>query len=229
MSSEGNDRVPTPPELNFTLKTESDFNNNDLSSDEIQAQLLLTDILIITASDHESSACYSYMKPIRRCYCEDLYRCVDFGQFGDEDDQNVKVTLMKCELRSNEGQLAVKNAAEILKPKVVLFVGTCASKNPKKAKLGDVVASAKLGTYDRKVMADGTVNYRGAKVSEIMACLILSAADDWKPPLKDPTSLNIEVHCDAVMLSDSNLFDDDKDVVDYCHNALGLEMESAGR
>jgi nucleoside phosphorylase len=226
MSCEGNDRVAAPPE---TLKTESDFNNTSYnwSRNEIQSQLP-TDILLITANDHESYG-YSYMKPIRRSYCKELRRCVDFGQFGDEDDQNVKAALLKCELGSNEGQLAVKNAAEILKPKIVLFVGTCASKKPKKVKLGDVVVSAKLGTKDKKVMADGTVD-RGAKVSEAVARLILSAADGWKPPLKDPTSLNVKVHRDAVMLSGS---DDNRkrrqDLVDYCRDALGFEIESAGR
>jgi nucleoside phosphorylase len=235
MSCEGNNRVATPPELNITLRTESDFNNKpyDWSRNEIQSQLS-TDILLITANDHESNACYSYMKPVRRSYCKKLRRCVDFGQFGVKDDQNVKVALMKCELRYNEGAFSefVKDAAEILKPKIVLFVGTCASKNPKKVKLGDVVVSAKLGTKDREVMPDGTVDYRGAKVSATVAPLILSAADGWKPPLKDPTSSNVKVHRDAVMLSGSDLVDNRKrrqDLVDYCRDALGLEMESAGR
>jgi nucleoside phosphorylase len=125
----------------------------------------------------------------------------------------------------------VKDAVEILKPKVVLFVSTCASKNSKKAKLGDVVVSAKLhGTYERKLKPDDTVDYRDAKVSETVAPLILSAADGWKPPLKDPKSLNVKVHRDAVMLSGS---DDNRkrrqDLVDYCRDALGFEIESAGR
>ncbi|CAB4010172.1 5 -methylthioadenosine S-adenosylhomocysteine nucleosidase [Paramuricea clavata] len=135
MSWQGNNRVATPPELNFTLKTESDFNNqpHDWPRNEIQSQLP-TDILLITANIHESSACYSYMKPVRQWYCKKLRRCVYFGQFGDNDDQNVKVALMKCELGYNEGKLAMKNAAEILKPKIALFVGTCASKEPEKVK-----------------------------------------------------------------------------------------------
>jgi nucleoside phosphorylase len=229
MSCEGNDRV-APPQLNFTLKTESNFNNKpfDWSSAEIQSQLP-TDILLITANDHESNACYSYMKHVQR-YCKKLHRCVDFGQFGVKDDQ--KVALMKCELGSNEGLLAVKNAAEIVKPNVVIFVGTCASKEPKKAKLGDVVISSKLRTCHRKVIPDGTVDYRDAKVSETMARLILSAADGWKPPLKDPNRLNVKVHRDAVMLSGSDLVDNRErrqDLVDYCQDALGLEMESAGK
>jgi nucleoside phosphorylase len=125
----------------------------------------------------------------------------------------------------------VKDAVEILKPKVVLFVSTCASKNSKKAKLGDVVVSAKLGTYERKLKPDDTVDYRDAKVSETVAPLILSAADGWKPPLKDPKSLNVKLHRDAVMLCGS---DDNRkrrqDLVDSdCRDALGFEIESAGR
>jgi nucleoside phosphorylase len=228
-----NEMMNEPPQLNSTLKTESDFINkpHDWSSDKIQLQLS-TEILIITSNDHESNACYSFMKHIRRRYCKKLQRCVDFGEFGDEADQNVKVALIKCELRSNEGLLAVKDAAKILEPKVTIFVGTCASKKPKKIKLGDVVVSAKLGTYDRKVMPDGTVHYRGAKVSETMARLILSAADGWEPPLKDPSSLNVDVYRDAAMLSGSDSVENRKrrqDLVDYCRDALGLEIESAGR
>jgi nucleoside phosphorylase len=223
-------KAMNPPALNFTLTTESDFNNkqHDWSSDEIQSQLP-SDILLITANDHESNACLSYMKPVRRGYCKKLHRCVDFGQFGVKHDQ--KVALMKCELGANEGLLAVKNAAEILKPKVVLFVGTCTSKKPEKVKLGDVVISSKLGTYDRKVMPDGTVHYHGAKVSETMARLILHAADGWKPPLKDQGSLKVKVYRGAVMLNGSDLLISERqqDLVDYFRDALGLEMKGDGR
>ncbi|CAB4035173.1 Retrovirus-related Pol poly from transposon gypsy [Paramuricea clavata] len=220
-----------PPKLNFTLKTESDFNNkpHDWSSAEIQSQLP-TYILLITANDHEFNACYSYMTHVERGYCEELHRCVYFGQFGDKGDQNVKVALLKCQLGSDEGRLALKDAAEILKPKKVFFVGTCASKKPKKTKLGDVVVSAKLGTYDRKVMPDGTVNYRGAKVNETMARLILHAADGWKPPLKDQSSLKVKVYRDAVVLDGSDLVNScerQQDLVDYFPDAFGLEMKGA--
>jgi hypothetical protein len=53
MSCECNDRVATPPELNFTLKT----NLHVWSRNEIQSQLR-TDILLITTNYYESSACY---------------------------------------------------------------------------------------------------------------------------------------------------------------------------
>jgi hypothetical protein len=62
MSCEG---IAPPPELNFTLPIASDFDSEpyDCSSNEIQSQLP-TDILLITANDHEFNACYSYMKHI---------------------------------------------------------------------------------------------------------------------------------------------------------------------
>ena len=236
MFCKGNDRIappPPPPELNITLPTAKDFDSKpyDCSSNEIQSQLP-TDILLITANDHEFNACYSYMKHVQRGYSTKL-GMVDFGRFGDQKNPNV--ALMKCRQGPTEAVIAVRNAAEILHPKVVLFVGICASMERAKAKLGDVVISAKLATYDhKKFKADGTVEYRGTKpnVSKNMAHLILNAADGWKPPLKDPKSLDVEVHHDAVMLSGSDLVNNRErrqELLNSFPDALGLEMEGAGR
>jgi hypothetical protein len=65
-----------------------------------------------------------------------------------------------------------------------------------------------------------------------MAHLILNAADGWKPPLKDPKSLDVEVHHDAVMLSGSDLVNNRErrqELLNSFPDALGLEMEGAGR
>ncbi|CAB4041123.1 5 -methylthioadenosine S-adenosylhomocysteine nucleosidase-like isoform X16, partial [Paramuricea clavata] len=228
-----NDRIAPPPELNITLPTARDFDSEpyDCSSNEIQSQLP-TDILLITANDHEFNACYSYMKHVQRGYSTKL-GMVDFGRFGDQNNPNVRVALMKCRQGPTEALIAVRNAAESLNPKVVLFVGICASMERAKAKLGDVVISAKLATYDhKKFKADGTVEYRGTKsnVSKNMARLILNAAHGWKPPLKDPKSLDVEVHHDAVMLSGSDLVNNRErrhELLNYFRDALGLEMEGA--
>jgi hypothetical protein len=104
-----------------------------------------------------------------------------------------------------------------------------------KAKLGDVVISAKLATYDdKKVKADGAVVFHGTKanVSRNMARLIINAAHGWKPPLKDPKSLDVKVHHDAVMLSGSDLVNNRErrqELLISFPDALGLEMEGAGR
>jgi hypothetical protein len=65
-----------------------------------------------------------------------------------------------------------------------------------------------------------------------MARLILNAAHGWKPPLKDPKSLDVEVHHDAVMLSGSDLVNNRErrqELLNSFPDALGLEMEGAGR
>ncbi|CAB4010928.1 5 -methylthioadenosine S-adenosylhomocysteine nucleosidase-like isoform X16 [Paramuricea clavata] len=227
---ESSDSVAVPPKLNFTLPTRKEIgkNRSGWSSAEIQSQVW-TEILLITANDHEFDACYSYMKHVQRSW-HDTLGMVDFGQFGD----SVRVALMKCAQGPTEAVIAVKNAADILHPKVILFVGICASMKPTKAKLGDVVISAKLATYgDKKVRADGIVEYRGtkAKVSRYMARLILHAADGWEAPLQDQSSLKVEVHRDAVMLSGPELIDNlerRQELLNHFRDALGLEMEGAG-
>ena len=229
--SEKYNPVAVPPELSFSLPTRREIGKirYDWSSVETQSQLP-TEILLITANDHEFHACYSYMKDVKRSWVDTL-GMVDFGQFGD---MNVKVALMICQQGPRAAVIAVKNAADILYPKVVLFVGICATMKPEKAKLGDVVISAKLATYaDKKVRADGTVEYRGTKanVSRLMSRLILSAAQGWEPPLKDPSSLDVQVHCDAVMLSGPELVNNlqrRQELADYFRDGLGLEMEGAG-
>ena len=235
--SEKNERstVARPPELSFRLPSLGEIGTTLLgwSSDEIQKQLSLsTEILLITANDHEFVACYSYMKNVKPTHSDSLGR-VYFGNFGD--DNNVRVALI---VSSRQGPtsavIAVKNAAEILHPKVILFVGICATMKPEKAKLGDVVISAKLATYaDKKVRKDGSVEYRGSKedVSRNMGQLILSAAHGWKPPLNDPNSLTVQVHRDAVMLSGPELVNNlerRQELGNSFQDALGLEMEGAG-
>ena len=236
MSSESNDQAATtgqspqptttetaaqpskpspPPKLNIVLSKNSDIVKDplDWSSAEIKSQLP-TDVLLITANDHEFIACYSYMKDVRKSYNEKL-GYVYFGRFVYENNQYVKVALMKCNQGPGKAQTAVRNGAPFLEPKVILFVGICGTLRPDKAKLGDVVISYKLETYgDKKVKADGTNQHRNIKmnVSRNMAQLILYAAQGWTPPLKDPNSLKVEVHRDAVMLSSPELviFQDEK-------------------
>ena len=229
MSGEMNDQHAPPPELNITLQT-INSTSQDWSNDEIQSQLP-TEILLITANDHEFAACYSYMENVQRSWHDSLGMPVDFGQFGD----GVRVALMKCAQGPAAALIAVKNAAEILYPKAVLFVGICATLKPTDAKLGDVVISAKLATYgDKKDRADGTIEDRGTKanVSPFMEKRILSATDGWVAPLKDQSSLIVDVRRDAVMLSGPELVDNlerRQELSHYFPRALGLEMEGAGR
>ena len=252
MSSESNDQVatagqpppvataaqsPSPPKLSeeVVLKNLRDIKDTllDWSSAEIQLQLP-TDVLLITANDHEFIACYSYMKEVRKSFNEKP-GYVYFGRFVYENNQYVKVALMKCSQGPDRAQTAVRNGTTTLRPKVTLFVGLCATVRPEKAKLGDVVISYKLETYDdKKIKADGTTQYRNIKtnVSRNMDQLISQAEFGWTPPLKDPDSSTVEVHRNAVMLSGSELVNNlkrrEKLARDF-PEALGLEMEGKGR
>ncbi|CAB4042935.1 5 -methylthioadenosine S-adenosylhomocysteine nucleosidase-like isoform X1 [Paramuricea clavata] len=217
-----------PPELNCTLLKLEDIN---IELHE-WSQLKSTEILLIS-DDNAFIACYSRMEKIQRGYLPKL-GMVDFGQFSDESGRNVKVALMRHERGTMETQMTVKNAADVLHPKVTLLVGICETMKPKMAKLGDVVISAKLATYDgMKFRSDGTVEYPGPKphVSRNMARLILSAADGWKPPLKDPDSFKVEVHRKALMLSGSDSIENKKILNDIKNNfpdALVIEIGGIG-
>ena len=238
MSSENNNLdnnyARTPPELNFPLLTLEDIGSKPHKwlSKEIKSQLP-TDILLMTANDDEFTACYSYMKDVQRGYCVKL-GIVDFGRFVGENNLEVKVALMKHEQGSSATQTAVTDAAGVLCPKVTLLVGICDTMEPAKVKLGDVVISAKLATYDdKKIMENGMVEYRGPKpeVSPNMAKLILHAADGWKPPLKDPNSFKVKVQT-ALMLSGSDSIKNRERLEElrtYFHDALVIEIGGRGR
>ena len=220
-----------PPDLSLTLPTDKEIGSKrcDWSSKEIQSQIPI-DILLVTATDHEFKSCYYYMKEIHRSWNTDL-GMVDFGKFGED---NVIVALIRSEMGPLPALVVVTNAVEVLKPRVVLFVGICATLNPEKAKLGDVVISAKLAAYaNKKIRADNTTEHRGIKanVSRNMSRLILSARHGWQPPLQESSSLDINVHSQAVMLSGPELVDNDnkrQELLNDFPDAIGLEMEGEG-
>jgi hypothetical protein len=225
MSCENNNY--TPPELDFPLLTRENIDNKayQWTSDEIQEQLdKSTDILLVISDEDAFFACYSHMKQVKRGYCTKL-GMVDFGQFGDENDENVKVALMRCSNinATSDMSKAVKNAAGVLCPKVALLVGICETMKPKKAKRGDVAISARLEICG------------GSKpdVRRNMARVNLSADDGWEPPLKDPNSFKVNVHKEAWMLTvhqpdDESQVDIDK-LKNLYPNALVIEVGGEGR
>ena len=138
-------RPPDLKTLNFPLRPNTSGSEPERwLSEEIQSQLNSTDILLISANDDAFLACYSHMKQVRRSYYRGLGMVDQFGQFDDENDENVKVALMRRSKGACDTQTAVKNAAGVLHPKVALLVGICETMKPKKAKRGDVAISAGL-------------------------------------------------------------------------------------
>ena len=214
-----------PPELDFKWKKVDET----LCQDE---KLPTTDLVLLTANDHEFNACYSFMQNGKHYYHQTLGH-IHFGTF--EGSSNVPVALKKCNQGPRRAQTAAIQCVQCLNPKAVIFVGICATLKPEKAKLGDVILSYRLITYDdQKVTKDGNVEDRGTTTSpgEPMLKLFLGVDVGWKPPLKFPQNSVFKIHGDKSILSGSVLVNN-RDVRDKFSkrylNAYGLEMEGAGK
>ena len=84
------------------------------------------------------------------------------------------------------------NAVRILRPKAAFSVGTCISLGLENVKMGDVVISCKL-------TAEG---FR-TPVSPLLSRLIQDAPYGWVAPLQNPGEMEVKVHCDGDILSQS--------------------------
>ncbi|XP_068749817.1 NLR family CARD domain-containing protein 3-like isoform X3 [Montipora capricornis] len=152
------------------------------------------DILLLTVEDCEFLSCFSFLDRPFKSYKKEVGP-IYFGYTGNNGDQEkLKVALMKCSKGAAVpgGSLtAVKNAVRVLSPKAVFSVGTCTGLSSDKVKLGDVVVSAKLTT------ATGIKT----PVSRHVSDLVRDAPYGWVAPLENPDELEVEVHCDGDILS----------------------------
>ncbi|XP_068699981.1 nucleotide-binding oligomerization domain-containing protein 2-like isoform X2 [Montipora foliosa] len=152
------------------------------------------DILLLTVEDCEFLSCFSFLDRPFKSYKEEVGP-IYFGYTGNKGDQEkLKVALMKCSKGAvvPGGSLtAVKNAVRVLSPKAVFSVGTCSGLSSDKVKLGDVVVSAKLTT---------AAGFK-SPVSRRMSDLVRDAPYGWVAPLENPDELEVEVHCDGDILS----------------------------
>lgn len=143
------------------------------------------DVVLLTVDDHAFAACYNELKDPFRCF----YKELGYVYFNSAERQQgiVKVALLKCYADSvfpGGTLIAVKNATPLLRPKAIIYVGTCTGLNSEETKLGDVVVSIKLTTNDASTV-----------VSPKFLKLILTCAHGWKAPLeKQEYSEAIKVH-----------------------------------
>ncbi|XP_068699990.1 nucleotide-binding oligomerization domain-containing protein 2-like isoform X2 [Montipora foliosa] len=152
------------------------------------------DILLLTVEDCEFLSCFSFLDRPFRSYKKEVGP-IYFGYTGNNGYQEeLKVALMKCSKGAAVpgGSLtAVKNAVKVLSPKAVFSVGTCSGLSSDKVKLGDVVVSAKLTT---------AAGFK-SPVSRHMSDLVRDAPNGWVAPLENPDELEVEVHSDGDILS----------------------------
>ena len=154
--------------------------------------------------DCEFLSCYSYLDKPFKAYHKEIGP-VYFGSIGSDDQEKLKVALMKY----GKGSVApggplpvVKNASRVLGPKAVISVGTCRSLNSEKIKIGDIVVSSKLTTPAFRIPASRNIGN-----------LIRHASDGWKAPLEMPDEWQVQVHFDADMQSQGQYEDEGKSLV----------------
>ena len=208
----GND---DPPPLSITLKGLGDLPEKGKLLDK---DFPPVDILLLTVEDCEFLACYHYLRDSFKSY-EKSIGYVYFGKMRDDEDESLKVALVKCSKESLDpggSQTAAKNAVTLLRPKATFLVGFCYSLNPDKAQLGDVVISSKL-----------TTNHHRTPVSRDLGNLVRSAAEGWKAPLENPEAQKVKVHRDGEILSCSNPFGAEQQCQSH-PEAIAVEMEGNG-
>ena len=126
-----------------------------------------------------------------------LEHSLDFGCMGGASSQEkLKVALMSCSKGSAtpRGSLTVaQSAIRVLQPKAVVSVGICTSLVSEKVRMADVVIPSKL------ISAEGLCT----PISPCFGDLARDAPYGWVAPLKNQGELEVKVHCDGDILSQS--------------------------
>ena len=183
-----------PPELRINCLSMRDVKAK--TKDPKDANLPV-DVLLLTVKNCEFLACYNELQDPYKCWFDGL-GYVYFSHVDQSQEEKVKVALLRCYkngIGPGGSLISVRNAASKLRPKAVISVGACTGLNPNKTKLGDVVVSAKLTTYQgRSTSLKSCVSRRFLDIIKDSSC-------GWEAPLKDPAAQEIQVHCDGEFLS----------------------------
>ena len=208
-----------PPGLSIKLPELSELSK--ISKPWSHAELPI-DILLLTVEDCEFLSCFYYLDKPFKSYCKET-GYVYFGSMGSDDQQKLKIALMKCSKGSvvPGGSLTVvKNAVRVLRPKAVFSVGACIALNSEKVKLGDVVLSSKL-----------TTSFYKTPVSRDIGNIIRNVADGWQAPLEDPDVLDVSVHCGDVLSQPqvSKFRWRHEDIIQDYPEAIAVDTEGEGK
>ena len=183
-----------PPELRINCLSMRDVKAK--TKDPKDANLPV-DVLLLTVKNCEFLACYNELQDPYKCWFDGL-GYVYFSHVDQSQEEKVKVALLRCYkngIGPGGSLISVKNAASKLRPKAVISVGACTGLNPNKTKLGDVIVSTKLTTYQGR-----STSFKSC-VSRRFLDIIKDSSCGWEAPLKDPAAQEIQVHCDGEFLS----------------------------
>ena len=179
-----------PPRLRFKLPKTSDLPSTFTDWSKVQLPI---DVLLVTVEDCEFLSCYFYLDKPFKTYHKHIGP-VYFEAMGSDDQGKLKIALIQCPKRSVApgGALPrVTNAGRLLQPKAVISVGTCHGLNSENIQIGDILVSSKLATPDFRI-----------PVSRDFGQLIRQVSYGWKAPVENPAEWQVQVHCDAKVLSE---------------------------
>ena len=221
-----------PPQLNVEIPQSKDLPHKAQNVSEN----LVIDFLLLTAVECELVSCYYYLQDPFVYYNEET-GYVFVGKMGDKSEQEkLTVGLKECNMGSgvDGSAMTVQRIVSALKPKGVFCVGFCGGMNTKKAKLGDVVVSAKLGSYALRKVTEGGIESRGTivplsrKVSDVMK----HAKNGWHPPLKTDMGEAGPRVVLGTMLSGPMLVNSKNErdtLLKLYPDAIAIEMEGEGK
>ena len=225
----------SPPELQFTVKKLSDLKVPSKRWREVQLPI---DILLLTIDKYGFLCCFRYLREVFRSFTLALGP-VYFGEMGEIDCGKLQIALMQCcEGGGKPGGtgITLPKAVELLRPKAVFCVGSCAALYRDKTRLGDVVAAAKLTTYAQRRVTANKVVPCGFSIpaSKSISQLILYAPYGWKPPLKNPEVEHeeVKVHSNGEILSGPEQIASvsrRNELVQLYPNAIAVEMDGDGK
>lgn len=227
MESKFRKYAPHPPETTVEMIKKVNLPSKD---DRWDPDKIPVDILVMTVIECELRAVLSFIPPASRMYKRGL-GSVYMGNLG-----TMKIAVMIGEMGGigprGTGQIVQKAVTELM-PKAVFCVGYCGGLNPEKLKLGDVVISKKLITYESCKVTESGFKDRSDRVplKTNLASVIQSAADGWRAPLQDPTELEVDVRCGA-LLSGSKVVDNNQmreKLLREFPEGIAIEMEGEGK
>ena len=225
----------SPPELQFTVKKVSDLKVPSRRWKEVELPI---DILLLTVDKYGFLRCFHYLREVFRSF-KLVLGYVYFGEMGEIDSDTLQIALIQCcEGGGQPGGACVTlpKVVEMLRPKVVFCVGSCAALHYDKTRLGDVVAAAKLTTYAQRRVTANKVIPCGFSIpaSKSILQLIPCAAFGWKPPLKNPELREhdeVKVHSNGEILSGPEEIVSvarRNELVQFYPNAIAVEMDGDG-
>ena len=184
-----------PPQLSFTLKQASEIQILTKRADDVDPGPI--DILLVTVEDCEFLSCLPFLEQPFKNYQSEI-GFVYFGRIGGASYQEkLKVALISCSKESSNpgGSLPkVQSAIRVLQPKAVVSVGICISLVSEKVRMGDVVIPSKL------IYTDGSFH---TPLSPRFGDLARDAPYGWAAPLKNQGELEVKIHRDGDILSQS--------------------------